>query len=119
MDQRSEDGRLIGGIKIFPINCSSLILNPSLSEHQPCGDLQPQLGGALSPSSQLKTRITSTSPKTSSSLNTRIYVSNPVLPIDHSVDLRFSGKQSRQPLPESDLDDEQLRALLASTNWEN
>ena len=34
-------------------------------------------------------------------------------PIDHSVDLRFSGKL-RDTAPESDLDDEQLRALLAS-----
>ncbi len=67
----------------------------------------------VSPSSLLTSRITSTSPKTSTSLNTRIYGSDPVLPpIDHSVDVRFSGKQRDDP--ELDLDDEQLRALLAS-----
>ena len=77
---------------------SPLILNPSLSEHKPCGDLRPQLSGALaepptgSPKGLLKTRITSTSPKTGSSLNTRIYVSNHCPSTNHRVDLRFSGK---------------------------
>ena len=64
---------------------SSLMLNPSLSDHKPCGDLRPQLSGALAEPgpftgknpSLLRTRITGISPKTSSSLNTRIYVSNP------------------------------------------
>ena len=52
----------------------------------------------MSSSSLLGTRFTGTSPKTSSSLNTREYVSGPFA----------------TPLPESDLHDEQLRALLAS-----
>ena len=66
---------------------SSHVLHPPLSENKPCGDPRPHLSGALaeprpftgslSPSSLLRTRITGISPKTSSLLNTRIYMSNP------------------------------------------
>ena len=53
----------------------------------------------MSPSSLLRTRITSTSPKTSSSLNTRS-LSNPCLSTNHDSALSIVT-----PPPDSDLDD--------------
>ena len=85
---------------------SSLLLNQSFCEHKPCEDRRPQLSGALAkprpfqvtiPSSLLKTRITSTSPKTGSSLNTRIYVSSNPCPstIRSQRELTTQRKASR------------------------
>ena len=50
-------------------------LRPFLSEPKPCAD--PRSSKVMSPNSVPKTRITSTSPKTRSLRNTKIYVSNP------------------------------------------
>ena len=83
---------------------SSHVLHPPFSEHKPCGDLQPHLSGALwlssdpsqvmSPSSLLNTRITGISPKTSSSLNTRMYVSNLCPSTNQSQRRRGFGRHS-------------------------
>ena len=91
---------------------SSLILNPSFSEHRPCGNLRPQLSGAL-----VEPRpLTSYAPRqlaedqdyqhfTEDQQLTEhedVRVKTLVLPpIDHSVDLRLSGKH-RDTAPESD-----------------
>ena len=65
---------------------SSHVLHPSLSEHTPCGDLRPHLSGALAeprPCSGYEPKQLAENQdhwhftEESSSLNTRIYVSNP------------------------------------------
>ena len=69
----------------------------------------------MSPSSLLRTKITSFSPKTSNSLNKRILRVKPLSfhqPITAST--YDSAESIATPLPESDLDDEQLCALLAT-----
>ena len=63
----------------------------------------------------LETRMTVISPKTSSLQNMRIYVSTP-LSFHQSItaSTNDSAENIATPLPESDVDDEQLRALVAS-----
>ena len=68
----------------------------------------------MNPNSLLRTRITRISPKRSSSLNTKIYVPNPCPSTNWSQRRPTIQRKARDTAPESDLDDEQLRALLAS-----
>ena len=102
---------------------SSLILNPFLSEHTPCGDLRPQLSGALA-----EPRPTGCEPKQlAENTDYKHFTADEQL-TEHK-DLRVKPLSLHQPITastydsaesfatppaESDLDDEQLRTLLVS-----
>ena len=68
----------------------------------------------MSPNSLVKTRITGISPKTTSLPNTKIYVSNLFFHQPSRASTCDSAESIVRPPPDSDLDNEQIRALLAS-----
>ena len=103
---------------------SSFVLNPSFSEHKPCGDLRPQLSDALADPDRLQV----CEPKQLTEDQDYKHFTEDWQLTEHE-DLRVkplsfhqsiiastydSAESIATPLPESDLDDEQLRALLAS-----
>ena len=103
---------------------SSLVLNPSFSEHKRCGDLRPQLSGALAEPPS----FTGYEPKQlAETLDQRHFTEDKQF-TEHE-DLRVDSLFFHQPStastydpaesiatqpPDSDLDAEQIRALLAS-----
>ena len=103
---------------------SSLILNHSFSEHKPCGDLRPQLSGAVAEPRP----FTGSEPKQlaedrdykhcTEDRQLTEHEASRVKPLSFHQSITASTYDSAgsmaTPLPESDLDDEQLRALLAS-----
>ena len=103
---------------------SSLVLNPFFSEHKPCGDLRPQLSGTLA---EPRPVIGYEPKQLAENKDHRHFTEDKQLTEHEDFRVkRLSFHQSTTastydpaesiatPLPESDLDDEQLRALLAS-----
>ena len=103
---------------------SSHILNHSFCEHKPCEDRRPQLSGALAE----RRPFTGYEPKQLAVDQDYKHITQEGQFTEHE-DLRVkplsfhqsitastydSAESIATPLPESDLDDEQLRALLAS-----
>ena len=99
---------------------SSLILNPSLSEHKPCGDLRLHLSGALAE----PRRFTGYEAKQLAENKEYKHFTEDkhltehedlrVKPLSFHQSITASTYDSAESIPESDFDDEQLRALLAS-----
>ena len=103
---------------------SSLILNPSFSEHKPCRGLRPQLSGALAelrPFTEYEPKQLDEDQDYKQFTEDKQLTEHKdlrVKPLSFHQSITASTYESAQsiatPLPESDLDDEQLRALLAS-----
>ena len=102
---------------------SSHVLHPPLSEHETCGDLRPHLGGALAEPPP----FTGYKPKQLAENQDHTHCTEDKQLTEHE-DLRVNPLSVHQSIiastydsaesiathPESDLDDEQLHALLAS-----
>ena len=93
---------------------SSHVLHQPLSEHKPCRDLRPHLSGALAEPRPL----TGYEPKELAENQDYRHFTEDKQFTEHE-DLRVnpcpSAESIATPHPDSDLDDEQLRALLVTT----